>query len=1036
MKSKATFAINILAALLLLASITNVLAQGPEPPHPPRPPVRRNPPRQPFSGWSWSEEGEPLPHSSQKIDSTTQIESPAVALGQPGLSFRYVQTFGETEEPYPADAEHLYYPDGIFIDSGDNLYMVEEMGHRMLKFNAAGTNQLVIGHAGQPWHHDDYLSYPKDVAVDSGGNIWVVIDPAVKQFDSSGNLLQVFPETEPWVGGDANDRFDGPRGIAFDSSGRLYVSDTWNHRIQVYDLASGSPVYSGTIGETGVSGSDNAHFNEPAKIAFDSSDRLYVMDTANHRVQRCEYTTSWSCSTFFGVTGVPGSDLNHVEWAFGITIDTSDDIYLADGANYRVLKCNTTGSCSHFVGITGEWGSDEDHFYWPADVAVDSSDNVYVSDWDNHRVQKFDSSGTYIGTVGVTQVPYLVDTTRLNGPWGIALAADGSLYVAESRGYRLVKLDSDGNQLWAVGEPGIYGSDDDHFGDWWTGPEGNLGIDSSGRVYVPDTPNNRIQIFNSSGTLVGTLGTYGSGNYQFDCPTGIAISPINDDIYVADRCNHRVQVFNSNKIYKDTLGVTGVTDSGNSHFNLPYGVAVDTSGNVYVVDTDNHRIQIFDSSHTYQRTIGVTGESGDDFGHFYYPHAVAVDGEGRVYVASGWSNVRIQVFDDTGAYLTTIGGQWGSNTGEMRFPAGVAVDDEGNVYVTEVENHRIQKFSPGIPGWIQVNVNGFGNRDNTIPALATFNKELYAGSWNGAEIWRSSDGQIWTEFTPPWSTSDNGVSDLTIYESQLYAGTWNDDIGAIWRTDGDTWEQVVSNGFGDDNNYEINNLATYDGSIYAAASNDVTGTEIWSSSSGNPGSWTQVNSDGFGSAGIWHDVVMDTFAGYLHIGFGRNDIAELWRWDGASWTPIFQNGLGNPYNTNVSSFAEFQGYLYMGLRNVEDGGQVRRSTDGTSWSPVITGGLGNVDNGRPYGLIPFEDNLYLIFSNTETGAEIWRSHDGTQWALVMEKGWGDSKNTYADYFDKGAAVFNGSLYIGTLNSGNGSQIWQMLHQIYLPLIQR
>ncbi len=93
---------------------------------------------------------------------------------------------------------------------------------------------MVIGHAGNPFSHDDYLSWPKDVAVDGSGNIWVTINSALKEFDASGNLVQIFPESEPWASGTANDRFDEPRGIAFDIAGHLYVSDKQNHRIQVY----------------------------------------------------------------------------------------------------------------------------------------------------------------------------------------------------------------------------------------------------------------------------------------------------------------------------------------------------------------------------------------------------------------------------------------------------------------------------------------------------------------------------------------------------------------------------------------------------------------------------------------------------------------------------------------------------------------------------------------------------------------------------------------------------------------------------------
>ena len=69
-----------------------------------------------------------------------------------------------------------------------------------------------------------------------------------------------------------------------------------------------------------------------------------------------------------------------------------------------------------------------------------------------------------------------------------------------------------------------------------------------------------------------------------------------------------------------------------------------------------------------------------------------------------------------------------------------------------------------------------------------------------------------------------------------------------------------------------------------------------------------------------------------------------------------------------------------------------------------------------------------------TGTEVWRSADGNSWTQLGFAGWGDSKNGLADYFDKGAEVLNGNLYIGVHNFGNGAQIWNLLHQVYLPLV--
>lgn len=211
---------------------------------------------------------------------------------------------------------------------------------------------------------------------------------------------------------------------------------------------------------------------------------------------------------------------------------------------------------------------------------------------------------------------------------------------------------------------------------------------------------------------------------------------------------------------------------------------------------------------------------------------------------------------------------------------------------------------------------------------------------------------------------------------------------------------------------------------------------IYRSSSGDAGSWSPVVSDGFGNNGVGGDTSIYVYGDYLYVGLNRNEVAELWRTDdGTDWNPVFTNGLATN-NSNVSSIANFGGTLYIGLRNVVNGGEVWRSTNGTYFTSVFTGGLGNPDDKRPYGMYVFNDRLYLLMTNIVTGDEVWCTADGTNWEQVGFGGWGDANNIYSNYYGKGAAVFNNSLFFGTGNSGNGGEIWQLLNQIYLPLVVR
>ena len=211
---------------------------------------------------------------------------------------------------------------------------------------------------------------------------------------------------------------------------------------------------------------------------------------------------------------------------------------------------------------------------------------------------------------------------------------------------------------------------------------------------------------------IATLGSgCGTGDYQFSHWFGLTTAP-NGDIYVADTWNSRVQVFNSNLVYVATLGETGVAGSDNVHFNSPWDVAVDSAGNIYVGDNNNHRVQLFDNSRTYLRTIGVTSECSYYRSYFCSPTGITIDKAGRIYVVDRWGS-RVQVLDSNYTYLTTIAPSEGSRSGRLRGAEGLAVDAEGNLYVAEYDNHRVQKFTPGVPEWRPWGGAGFETGDFT-----------------------------------------------------------------------------------------------------------------------------------------------------------------------------------------------------------------------------------------------------------------------------------------------------------------------------------
>lgn len=193
-------------------------------------------------------------------------------------------------------------------------------------------------------------------------------------------------------------------------------------------------------------------------------------------------------------------------------------------------------------------------------------------------------------------------------------------------------------------------------------------------------------------TASAVFGSQGQGDGQFDGPRGVAVAQ-NGDIYVADSRNHRIQVFDANGQFKLAFGVLGKIDDGTGlnggTFNEPWGVAVGPDGSVYVADTWNHRIQKFTANGEF---ITMWGRFGQDGGldAFYGPRAVAVGPDGRVFVADT-GNKRVVVFDGEGNGISSIG-QGGFEPGFLDEPVGVGVDASGTLYVADTWNQRVQLF--------------------------------------------------------------------------------------------------------------------------------------------------------------------------------------------------------------------------------------------------------------------------------------------------------------------------------------------------------
>jgi uncharacterized protein (TIGR03663 family) len=272
--------------------------------------------------------------------------------------------------------------------------------------------------------------------------------------------------------------------------------------------------------------------------------------------------------------------------------------------------------------VAGEFGLGTGQFQRPAGMAVDREGNVYVADSLNHRIQKLGPDGRYLATLGGGA------SRMFQEPWGVAVDASGNIYVADTWNHRIQKFDRDMKPLLSWGGPPRAPGQAPSSPLELCGPRA-IAIDAAGNLLVTDTGHARIVKFSPEGQPLGTLGTAGTGQGQFQEPVGIAIAP-NGDALVTDAWNGRVQRFDSNLAYKSEFKVDGWADRGVE--NKPY-IAAAADGTVYVTVPDTGRVLRFDDQGKQINSRVALSEGGIAA----RPLGIAATADGGVWVADGAS---------------------------------------------------------------------------------------------------------------------------------------------------------------------------------------------------------------------------------------------------------------------------------------------------------------------------------------------------------------------------------------------------------------
>lgn len=210
-------------------------------------------------------------------------------------------------------------------------------------------------------------------------------------------------------------------------------------------------------------------------------------------------------------------------------------------------------------------------------------------------------------------------------------------------------------------------------------------LDASDRVILPRGADATIGVYGANGVPLFQFGSLGLGPGEFVAPRGVAVAD-NGRIFVADHNSSRIEVFNSAGVFQSLLPIA--VGAGLGQMYLPLGMDI-YSDLLFVTDAGNGRIQVFDQSGTYVRTMGSLGSG---LGQLLGPFDVKVSSAGEVFVPDHLTH-SVSVYDaDSGAFLRRFG-DFGTGVGQFRTPSGVAFDPQGNIWVVDAGNDRVQAFN-------------------------------------------------------------------------------------------------------------------------------------------------------------------------------------------------------------------------------------------------------------------------------------------------------------------------------------------------------
>jgi hypothetical protein len=674
----------------------------------------------------------------------------------------------------------------VAVDSSGNLFIADGYNGRIREVTkATGIISTVAGNGSTTYSGDGGLataagfSAAWGVAVDGSGNLYITdtaADRVREVVKATGIITTIAGTGTVGYSGDGGPataaNLSSPYGVVVDAGGNVFIADYGNHRVREVVKATGNIITVAGTGTFGFSGDGGpataAQLYYPETLALDPSGNLFIADSRNQRIREVVQATgdivTVAGNGSFGYSGDGGPATSAMlDYAFGVAVDATDDLFIADTYNNRVREVLWNSSPTLGTLSPSAWTVNQPGFSGaivvaggtapysiltatglpPGISAAVNGNSILLSGtptatgtFSSINVSVQDSTGatashTYVITINGAPTIGALSSTQ----GSVGAGYTGTIPVGGGTGTLVVSAQVgpppgltatlSGTTLTVSGNPATAGT----YNNVQLTVRDASGATASGTYTItinPPTPGSIITVAGSSSSGYGGDGGPAS-SALLDYPYGVAVDG-SGNLFIADSFNNRIREVvqaTGNIITVAGTGATGFSGDGGAataaQLNDPTSVAIDSSGNLFIADFGNHRIREVVKATGIITTFAGNGSTTDSNDGGYplaagiaSPWGVAVDGSGNVFIADYSTNRVREVQKATGTILTLAGNGTAGFTGdggyagnaELYGPRGVAVDASGNLYIADTNNQRVREVVQATGNIITVAGNG------------------------------------------------------------------------------------------------------------------------------------------------------------------------------------------------------------------------------------------------------------------------------------------------------------------------------------------